>query len=258
MHRLRALLPHLVLFTALIALWAAAIDLLKVPTWMVPSPGAVLAALRTGLVDGAYWPHIGATVSAIVSGYFIGCSLAFLVAIAFVEWALLERLLTPYVIALQSMPKVALAPLIIVWFGFGLASKVAMVALICFFPMFINTVIGLRAADPSLIDLMRAYSASRAAILWRIKVPSGAGHIFAGLQIGLVLSLIGAVVAEFVSSNRGLGYLINQAAVSMATDTMFAGIACLVVLGLAGSSGMRFLHRRIVFWDKRSAPVISE
>jgi len=249
---------HVVLLSVMIGLWALAIQVFQVPTWILPKPSRVLAALSSGLLGGAYWPHIAFTVSAVVGGFAIGCSLAVVTAIAFVELPWLDRALNPYVVALQSMPKVALAPLIIVWFGFGLASKVVMVSLICFFPMFINTVVGLRATNPSLIDLMRVYSASRWRILSRIKLPSAAGHIFAGLQIAVMLSLIGAIVAEFVSSSRGLGYLINSAAVTMSTDTMFAGLFCLVVLGLIGSRLIRYLHHRVVFWEGRVDRTISE
>jgi NitT/TauT family transport system permease protein len=116
--------------------------------------------------------------------------------------------------------------------------------------MFINTAVGLKATDPSLIDLMRAFSASRWHILTRIKIPSAASHIFAGLQISVVLGLIGAVVAEFVSSSQGLGYLINAATTTLDTSTMFAALISLAVLGIAGSQLIKFLQRKLVFWDR--------
>jgi NitT/TauT family transport system permease protein len=148
------------------------------------------------------------------------------------------------------MNEVALAPLILIWFGFGLESKAVMVGLVCFFPMFINTAIGLKATDPSLIDLMRAFSASRWHILTRIKIPSAANHIFAGLQISVVLGLIGAVVAEFISSSEGLGYLINASTTTLDTSTMFAALLSLAVLGIGGSQLVRLVQRRLVFWDQ--------
>jgi NitT/TauT family transport system permease protein len=161
-----------------------------------------------------------------------------------------ERTLYPFVVALQSMPKVALAPLIIVWFGFGIESKIVMVALVCFFPMFINTAVGLKQTNPALLDLMSAFSASRWHVLTRIKIPSAAGHIFAGLQIAVVLGLIGSVVAEFVSSTKGLGHLINASAVNLETNTMFAALLSLAVLGILGSQAIRLIHAKVVFWDK--------
>ncbi|WP_211908353.1 ABC transporter permease [Tardiphaga alba] len=170
--------------------------------------------------------------------------------VLFAEFRWLERLLYPFVLGLQSMPKVALAPLILVWFGFGLGSKAVMVGLVCFFPMFINTAVGLKATDPSLLDLMRAFSASRWHVLTRIKIPSAASHIFAGLQISIVLGLIGAVVAEFVSSSEGLGFLINAATTTLDTSTMFAALISLAVLGIGGSQIIKMLQHRLVFWDR--------
>ncbi|MCC6532058.1 MAG: ABC transporter permease [Burkholderiales bacterium] len=251
--RAKAIVYPLVTLFVLLAVWVVAIRVFKVPNFIVPAPEAVVASLRRGYVDGLFWKHFLFTLQSMVSGYALGCSLAFLLGCAFAESKTVERLFYPYVVALQSMPKVALAPLIIVWFGFELASKVVMVALVCFFPMFINTVVGLRQTNPALLDLMHAFSASRWEILLRIKIPSAAGHVFAGLQIAIVLGLIGAVVAEFVSSTRGLGHLINAAAVNLETDVMFAALISLSVLGVAGSLVIRMLHARIVFWDKGTA-----
>ncbi|MEO7405049.1 MAG: ABC transporter permease [Burkholderiales bacterium] len=250
--RVKSVVYPLIAFAVLIALWDLAIHVFKVPNYILPTPGAVLDALKRGYIEGLYWPHFLFTLNSMVAGYALGCSLAFLLGCLFAESRTVERILLPFVVALQSMPKVALAPLIIVWFGFGIESKIVMVALVCFFPIFINTAVGLRATNPGLIDLMRAFSASRWHILTRIKIPSAAGHIFAGLQIAIVLGLIGAVVAEFVSSTRGLGHLINASAVNLETNTMFAALASLAVLGVAGSQLVRYLHQRVIFWEKGS------
>lgn len=249
----KAVFYPIITLIALLVLWVVAIRVFKVPNFVVPTPEAVVSSLRRGYIDGLFWKHFLFTLQSTVLGYALGCSLAFLLGCAFAESKTIERLFYPYVVALQSMPKVALAPLIIVWFGFEMTSKVVMVVLVCFFPMFINTVVGLRQTNPALLDLMHAFSASRWEILLRIKIPSAAGHIFAGLQIAVVLGLIGAVVAEFVSSTRGLGYLINAAAVNLETDVMFAALISLSVLGISGSFVIRMLHGRIVFWDKGTA-----
>jgi NitT/TauT family transport system permease protein len=250
--RIRTFLYPAIAFVVLVALWEAAIRVFKVPNFILPTPYAVLEALQRGYIEGLFWKHFFFTLQSMVFGYALGCTLAFLLGCLFAESRTVEQTFLPYVVALQSMPKVALAPLIIVWFGFGLESKVVMVALVCFFPMFINTAVGLKQTNPALLDLMHAFSASPWHILTRIKVPSAAGHIFAGLQIAVVLGLIGAVVAEFVSSTKGLGYLISAAAVNLETNTMFAALVSLAALGVAGSLSIRFLHSRIVFWDKGS------
>jgi NitT/TauT family transport system permease protein len=251
--RIRTFLYPTIAFVVLVALWDAAIRVFKVPNFILPTPYAVLEALQRGYIEGLFWKHFFFTLQSMVFGYALGCTLAFLLGCLFAESRTVEQTFLPYVVALQSMPKVALAPLIIVWFGFGLESKVVMVALVCFFPMFINTAVGLKQTNPALLDLMHAFSASHWHILTRIKIPSAAGHIFAGLQIAVVLGLIGAVVAEFVSSTKGLGYLISAAAVNLETNTMFAALISLAVLGVAGSLSIRFLHARVVFWDKGSA-----
>ncbi len=257
--RLKSIVHPLLLLAALLGLWLCATRFWSVPNYVLPPLEGVLAALHRGYVQGAFWGDFGATLSAMLMGYVSGCALAFVIGVLFAEFRWLERLLFPFVLGLQSMPKVALAPLILVWFGFGLGSKAVMVGLVCFFPMFINTAVGLKATDPALLDLMRAFSASRWHILTRIKIPSAAGHIFAGLQISIVLGLIGAVVAEFVSASQGLGYLINASATTLDTSTMFAALISLAVMGIAGSQLIRLLHRKLVFWDRSaSSQTLSE
>lgn len=256
---LKSVLYPLILMIALLILWSVAVNYWDIPSYILPPLPDVGAALWRGYVQGAFWGDFSYTLSSMAIGYVCGCSLALIIGILFTEFRWLERLLYPFVLGLQSMPKVALAPLILVWFGFGLSSKAVMVALVCFFPMFINTAVGLRSADRSLIDLMRAFSASRWQILTRIKLPSAAGHIFAGLQISVVLGLIGAVVAEFVSSSKGLGYLINAATTSLDTPTMFAALISLAVLGISGSQLIKLIHRKLVFWDRGAhAQTLSE
>ncbi|WPB56299.1 ABC transporter permease [Xylophilus sp. GOD-11R] len=256
--RLKSTIYPLVLLAVLLVLWHFAVSSWGVPNYVLPPPDSVGRALYKAYIEGAYWGDFGYTLSTMAIGYVCGCSLAFVVGVLFAEFRALERLLYPFVLGLQSMPKVALAPLILVWFGFGLASKAVMVGLVCFFPMFINTAVGLKATDPQLLDLMRVFSASRWHVLTRIKIPSAAGHVFAGLQISVVLGLIGAVVAEFVSSSKGLGYLINAATTTLDTSTMFAALISLAVLGITGSQLVKLLHRKLVFWDRSAHSSLSE
>ena len=147
------------------------------------------------------------------------------------------------------MPKVALAPLLIVWFGFGLASKVVLVALICFFPVFVNVLTGLRATRPDLIDLYRAFGSSRWRIFWDVRLPSAAGSIFAGLQVALVMALLGAVVGEFVAAQEGLGSLIQASSLNFEVPVMFACILTLAAMGAIANTIVRFVQRRVVFWE---------
>lgn len=243
----------LITFIVLISAWQLSIDLLQVPDYILPRPLSVLENLRIGYIEGQFWPHFLFTLRSTVTGYAIGCGCAVLVGALLAESRTFEKFVYPYVVALQSMPKVALAPLIIVWFGYGLASKVVMVALICFFPLFVNTVVGIRQTNPALINMMRAFSAPNWFIFFKVKLFSAAGHIFAGLQISVVLSLIGAVVAEFVASSEGIGWLIQSSLANFNTAQMFAALISLVFIGITGSHLVQLLHSRVVFWDRASA-----
>ena len=149
-----------------ILIWQVGVRYLSVPSYLIPTPSAVIVMLWQGLIGGALWPDIGATISAIALGYIVGCALAFVCAGAVSEFPLLDRAFYPLIVAFQSVPKVALAPVIVVWFGFDLNSKIVLIALICFFPCFVNTVIGLKACPPDLIDLYRAFGAKRSQIFW--------------------------------------------------------------------------------------------
>jgi NitT/TauT family transport system permease protein len=199
--------------------------------------------------DGTIVPHIISTASAMIFGFGIACILGVVAGSLVSEFPVIDRAIYPFIVAFQSMPKVALAPILLIWFGFGLTSKIALVALICFFPMFVNIIVGLRRTSPDLIDLYRACSASRFHIFFNVKLPSALGSIFAGLQVALVLSLLGAVTGEFIGSNRGLGYLIQASAINFDMARMFACIVTLQAIGLSASMLIRFLHGRIVFWE---------
>lgn len=240
----------LISFVVLVAVWEMSIRIFDVPDFILPQPMAVLAQLKTGYIDGEFWPHFAFTLRSTLTGYVLGCALAIVVGTLLAESRTFEKFVYPYIIALQSMPKVALAPLIIVWFGFGLASKVVMVALMCFFPLFVNTVIGIRQADPALLTMMRAFSAPKWLIFLKVKVFAAASHIFAGLQIAIVLSLIGAVVSEFVASTKGIGWLIQASLANFNTAQMFAALFSLIFIGLAGTKIVQFAHSRFVFWDR--------
>lgn len=201
------------------------------------------------------WPHIAATVSALVAGFAIGSVVALFVAAAVTESPTVDKMFYPIILAFQSMPKVALAPLIVVWFGFDLGSKIVFVSLITFFPVLVNSIAGLRAYPPDLEALYRAFCANRVQIFFRVKVLSAMGHIFAGLQIGVVLALLGTVVAELVAARRGLGFVIQSSALDFDVAMMFACIVTLSFVGLVFSQIIRSVYGRVVFWDTRSKTV---
>ena len=177
---------------ALLLIWHFSIGWFAIPAYLVPEPLDVVVALRKGLIEGTLWIHIGATLSAVALGYVLGCFLALVCAALMSEFDLVEKAFYPLVVGFQSIPKVALAPLLIVWFGFGLQSKVVLVALMCFFPCFINTVVGLKSYDRNLEALYRAFGSGKLDIFWSVKLPAALGHIFAGLQVSVILAILGA------------------------------------------------------------------
>jgi len=243
----------LITFVAVVVLWSLYLRLFRVPDYILPPPDAVFRAFLRAYGEGLIWGDLAFTVRSTLLGYALGCGAGILLGGIFAESRTFERFFHPYVVLVQSMPKVALAPLIIVWFGYEIESKIVMVALICFFPVFINTLTGIRQADPELIDVLRVFSCSRLGIFLQVKIPAAAGSIFAGLQIAVVLGLIGAVVAEFVSSRHGLGTLIQSAAQELNTSLMLTGVFTLAIVGLIGNLIVRLIQRRVVFWEAREA-----
>jgi NitT/TauT family transport system permease protein len=246
--------PVLVGIVGLLA-WYAYVVAFDVPKYLLPPPDLVALSLIESFTSGYIWPHLWFTTKAAVLGYILGCGTGIILGALLAQSRFLEKALYPYVILFQSMPKVALAPLLIVWFGFGLESKIVLVALISFFPLFINTFVGIRQADSDLIDVLRVCSASNASIFFHVKLPSAASSIFAGLQIAVSLSLIGAIVAEFVASQLGLGIVIQQAALTMDTSLIFSGVLVLSVMGVVGTALVRIAHERVVFWEGRQTPL---
>lgn len=243
-----------VLTTAiLIAVWNYATKWFDVPEYLIPSPWSVMLALKSGLIDGVLWPDIWATTKALVLGYVLGCVCALASAAVISESKLLEEATYPLIVAFQAVPKLALAPVLIVWFGFEIESKVVMVALICFFPTFLNALTGLRSFDPNLVDLYRAFGANRLQIFLSVKVPSATNAVFAGLEISIVLALLGVVVSELVAARAGLGHVIAASGVNFNVAMMFACVVILSAMGVIGSQIIVFAHRRVAFWERRKA-----
>jgi NitT/TauT family transport system permease protein len=248
-----AVIYPLASLAVVIACWQFAVKAFAIPDYVLPAPLQVWRALADGFASGSLWPHIFATVQETLIGYAIGSLLAVTLGALLAESRVFERFVFPLLAGLQAMPKVALGPIILVWCGYGSASKIVLVVLVCFFPLFVNTVNGLKRADADLLDTCRAFSASRLFLFFHVKVPCAASEIFGGLQIGVSLALIGAVVGEFLSSQQGLGFLISSASVNMSVSTMFAGVVLLALLGVSGAQVVRVVQRRVVFWERGEA-----
>lgn len=243
----------LLYFSALVLVWALVIRLLEVPSYVFPAPLAVATELFNGIASGLYLFHLRITMTAVLSGFALGSLAGLLLGISITTFPVVERILYPYVVALQTMPKVAIAPLMIVWFGFGIQSKIVLVAIACMFPVLINTIAGIRSADNDRISMVRSLGGSRLQILRYILLPSSLPFIFAGLNTGIVLAVITAIVGEFVGGRTGIGVLILQANFSLDLARVFSLIAVLSISGVILSSTLRYLDRRICFWAGKSS-----
>jgi NitT/TauT family transport system permease protein len=250
--RLLRAIPSIFVAALMLLIWEFLAGYFHVPTFLFPAPSKVLMALTSVLKSGDYLPHLQATLSAVTIGYLFGCIAGIGLGAAIAEWQVLQRMLYPYIVILQSIPKIALAPLFIM-FGFGLISKTVTVALLCFFPLLVNTMTAMAGTEPDRIALLRAMTASRWQIFREVKLPSAAGAIFAGLQVSIVLALIGALVAEFVGSDRGLGIMIEAARSNLDTPGMFAVLCMLAAIGLVATKCVQWLQQRIVFWETKAA-----
>jgi NitT/TauT family transport system permease protein len=243
---LKARLWAAALLVLLLAVWEGAGRLGGISALVLPVPSAVLQALWAGLASGYFWPHIAATVQAVLLGLAAGASFGLLAGMALAESVLLERVLRPYVVVSQVVPKLALAPLFVLWFGFGMLPTVLITALVCFFPLMENTLTGLRQVDVQRLQLFRMLGASRLQTLLRLKLPIGLPAILAGLRVAVVLALVGAVVAEFMGASQGLGAVVIAAQGMMDTTLMFAALLLIAALGLLLYQACLLLERRLL------------
>jgi NitT/TauT family transport system permease protein len=250
------ILSPLVLF-AFLTVWEATVRWFDVPNYVLPSVGEVFTALVRGLSAGpfardGYWPHIGATFSEIIIGFVTGSLLGLMLGVLISQSRLLELTLRPYIVAFQSLPKVAVAPIIVLWFGYGLSSKVITVSLLTFFPLLVTSLAGFKSVESDRIDLMRAMSASRWQIFTKIQLPGAAPFIFAGLDIAIVFAVVGAIVGEFVGAQIGLGVQIMQMNAALDVAGSFSVFIILSLIGLGLSHSLRMIERAVLFWSPSS------
>lgn len=230
--RLRLRLASFALLLALLAAWELATRAAGLSALVLPPPSAVARSLWHGLSSGYLGPHIAATALEVLLGLAIGCVIGFASGVLMAESRVLQGLLKPYIVVSQVIPKLALMPLFIVWFGFGMTSTVVITALICFFPLMETTVTSLQQIDPQRLELFRMLGATRCQTLLRLKLPCGLPGILAGLRVAVVLALVGAVVGEFIGAGKGLGALIIASQGMMDTPLMFAVLVIIAVLGM--------------------------
>jgi NitT/TauT family transport system permease protein len=236
---------------ASLALFLVAWKLLTVvtgtPDYILPPPETVATRGVEAIASGVLWEHTAATLVEVILGFALGAATAIGVGIALGKSVLIERVLSPYIVAAQAVPVLALAPLLDIWFGGGLLARVIVCALIVFFPIAIATMVGVRSADPLLREMLRSFGARGGQLTRHLEIPSALPVIFGGLRVGVTLSVIGAVVAEWVGASAGLGVLINIADRGIFdTPLMFVALAALALIGLSFYGLVVIVERRLV------------
>lgn len=235
---------------AAVLLWALVVRLAGLPAFILPSPGQVAVRFWQALLDGSLIVNTAATLLEVLLGLLVGTAVAVVLGYAIAKSRRFERILSPYLVATQAIPIVAVAPLLVIWFGPGIFSKVLICALIVFFPVLVNTVVGVRAVPRPLHDLMGSLRASPVQTLRFLEVPAALPILLGGLRIGATLSVIGAVVGELVGANAGLGFLINSARGLYDTALVFVAVFTLIALALVLYGFVSFLEHRLLIWQE--------
>ena len=222
-----------------------------IPNFILPSPLSVWIRFLRALADGSLLYHTGITLTEIVLGLLVGAIFATIVGYILAKSRSLERILSPYLVASQAIPVVAIAPLLIIWLGNGILSKVVICALIVFFPVLVNTIVGVRAVPTALYDLMNSLHASRSQILWKVEVPASLPVFLGGLRVGATLSVIGAIVGELVSAENGLGFLLQLGDFQYDTPMVFVAVFMLIALALMLYGIVTLLEKRFLKWQEK-------
>jgi NitT/TauT family transport system permease protein len=232
----------------LVALWQLIVTLFRIPAFILPGP---LAVWKTAAAFGTNWiPHATATISVALAGFSVAIVVGLFLAVIIVHSRLLAQVLTPALVILQIVPKIAFAPLFLLWFGLGPLPIVIVTFLVAFFPMVVNGTVGLSDIERDLLDLTRVLRLNWWRVLWSIRFPSALPHLFSGLKVAPTLAVIGAIIGEFVGSNRGLGYLILIANNNLNTPLALASIALISLFGLVLYAGIVLIEMATVPWKQ--------
>jgi NitT/TauT family transport system permease protein len=233
-------------YLALLILWEASVRAFQVPSWILPAPTLIASTAAGWAPDLLYNSYI--TVQETLVGFALALALSLPLAILIAFTVVVRRLIYPILLGLQSIPKVALAPLVILWLGVGSAPKIVIVLLVCFFPILVNVVAGLESVPQPMLDLMRSLKASEFVIFRRVRAPFATPHLFTGCKIAITFAVIGAVIGDFVAAQEGLGYTILISTAQSLTPLAFAAIILLTFISIALFYAVEFLERRLVTW----------
>lgn len=235
-----------VLFGLLILAWEAGVRVSGIQPFLLPAPSLVFADLAQR--PAWYAHHAGYTLLETFLGFALAVGVGVIMAVGVVYSRVIERTLYTILVTLNAVPKIAVAPLFIIWLGTDLSPKIAIAMLVALFPVVIDTVLGLRSVDPDMLDLARSLRASRVQILWKVRAPCALPSLFAGLKVGISLAFIGAIVGEFIAAQNGLGFVVVSSQATFDTTPMFAAILMLAALGLLLFYLIEFLENLLLPW----------
>jgi len=239
--------PVAAVFALFLLAWKLVVVAGAVPAFILPAPEDVAARFRTAWLDGTMAPHAWTTIVELALGFAAGAGAGLVVGYALARWRTVERVASPYLVAAQAVPILALAPLLALWFGPGLLAKVVICGLIVFFPVAVATMVGIRSVDPGLLELARSLRATRRRILVDVEIPAALPSIFGGLRVGVTLAVVGAIVGEWAGADKGLGVLVNLARGSLFDyPLMFATLVTIALLGIACYLLIVLAERRLV------------
>ena len=246
-------IPPAVVLVVFVGGWELASRTGLLNEYIAPSPSEIARVTWAMMKQPFFWSAVRITLYETLAGYGLGCAGGFALGVLVALYPMARRSIYPHAVAFQIIPRSALAPLFLLWFGFGLTSKIVLAASIAFFPLVINTLTGIHAVDRDAQAMMRSLGASRWQMFWRLTMPSAAPLIAAALKLALTLSLIGAVVGEFVGASEGLGVLLTQFQQALDTPRVYAVIICLAAMGLVLYGLIAWLERVVIFWTTTPA-----
>ena len=242
--------PALVLSLVLLVLWELAARFLNLPEFVLPAPSKIwnmLVTRQAALAVGSW-----VTAEEILYGFLLSVAVGVAIAVVIARFEKLGEAVYPLMVLFQNVPKIALAPLFILWFGYDLAPKILLIVVMAFFPVALNMLVGLRAADPNLVTLMRTVGATRTEILWRVQIPNSLPYLMSGIKIAITLSVIGAIVGEFAGASAGLGYMIQFASTQMETALVFAALAQVSILGMVFYYAIELIEWKYLDWAPKT------
>jgi ABC-type nitrate/sulfonate/bicarbonate transport system permease component len=255
-------LPPLVALALLLLVWEAVVQLLRIPVYLLPAPSVVLVTLAELLAAGWVEPlRVGGAPASILRdasitlvealiGLGIGTAIGVGLGILMAHSRFAEQAIYPVVSAIRATPIISIAPIFIIWFGFGIAPKAALAALATFFPIMVNCVTGMRSVDPQTLEFFRSVHASTREIFWHLRVPNTLPYFFAGLRLSVSLALIGAMVGELLGASEGLGFMITQTAIRLLTTHVFSGVIVLAALGIVLTGIVSVVQSRVLYWHE--------